>query len=394
MAYNQPRGKTMNKFNKSFFLILTFTVLSALLAVTNATGYNFWPALFSSDTIFNDFYFDRREDDKTYLVSNEYTLPPIALAIGQFWSLFPTQYQVRIFLTSTIMLISYLSFLYTKNLKSVLLLMVLYPTYFALLRGNNDIYILALLLVLVNTKNLYKSAFILSIMVGIEPFTILFYFLKNNYNKLSYFTTFLAFSILVWLSPLLLSPHDIFEYLSLSSKSRESYFIAYELGNGGIFFGNSIWSLVKVYYFSNLKVPDSTSLEFLANLYLIISILIILLILKKIGRCNFLESGIVISACLVIFPFVSADYKLVYFIPFYLHYVFRCPKIFLDKRLEYFFQTLLILLFIPKNFFIFNIEGIFILSGSFLNPIVLIILTLFILSNSKKLNRRVVQKVE
>jgi hypothetical protein len=393
MVDNQSHVKIANKFNKSFFPILTFTVLSALLAVTNATGYNFWPALFSPDTIFNDFYFDRREDNKTYLVSNEYTLPPIALALGQFWSLFPIQYQVRIFLTSTIVLISYLAFLYTKNLRSILLLMILYPTYFVLLRGNNDIYILALLLILVNTKNLHKSAFILSIMVGIEPFTILFYFLKNTYNKLTHFITFLAFSFLVWLSPLLLSPHNLFDYLSLSSKSRESYFIAYELGNGGIFFGNSIWSLVKVYYFSNLEDPDSTLLGFLAYIYLIISIFTILLILKKIRRCNFLESGIVISACLVLFPFVSADYKLIYLIPFYLHYVFQCPKIFLDRRLEYFFQTLLILLFIPKNFFIFNIEEIYILSGSFLNPIVLIILTLLILSNSKKLNRRVVQKV-
>jgi hypothetical protein len=171
--------------------------------------------------------------------------------------------------------------------------------------------------------------------------------------------------------------------------SLELYNQDYVIGNGGLAFGHSLFGMIKTTFAILDPANFITSIKslYVAYPYMIVSLMIPLLIYLIKNKLEYWVQVTFMVLIMNLFPFVSADYKLIHFvIPFYL--LLNKPEI---TRYDYVYILLFVLLLIPKSYYYFqfdpNVQIVpFSVSSSvILNPIAMLLLfiALFLVRSNK-----------
>jgi hypothetical protein len=360
-------------------------------------GYQTWSFLTSNIGSFDDFYGDRFEKLGDYYHWREYTQAPITNIIGKFYYFIPDRTSIVFFaLFNVLVIVFILNLLKTKNINlNIFLVIVSYPFFFALFRGNNDIYLLPWLLIILffhlNQRHL-AVGFFAGLMIGLEPITALFiivFFLNFRFKQISMY--FLGAGLALTL-PLLYGEKNISKYYQIASSfTNDYYFPTMVLNNGGLLFNNSLFGFAK-YLFFQLKINRGLRVDeisenvanYLINPYFILTIFMgIIFVVFLILLSSNLDRVNVLISMMILLPYVAAAYKLVM-----LTFLLFCYLNYSDLRARKNLITILYLslIVIPKNYiwiqFSFDPTGMTI--ESILNPILIFLMVISIILNSKK----------
>jgi hypothetical protein len=305
----------------------------------------------------------------------EYLYTPFQVAFYSFFSHFPFRFSL-IFLTLVAFGVLFSCVYFYCRAQTLLLLGVFsYPLIFAVSRGNDDLWLVTILLfALTNIKfgNLKGAGFLFAVLVSFDPLLLIFLipFLKSVYRK--FLVGFAAWSVTLFLVPLAYfkrSPLVAIQDLFLSYADYRDGYVA---GNGGLLMGNSFTGVFKSVYLwlsgANMSHSFSTLISILGLLLELILCLVIFLRAKK---DSFDSGNLILLVCiLTLFGGAGADYKLLYFI---IPFVFIWGKNGSPLSLV---PLLICVLVIPKHWawwtFVFDSSGFTI--NSIINPIILLIL--------------------
>jgi len=365
-------------------------------------GYQVWSYLFSNDNSFNDFFGDRVESLGNYCIylqcqQYDVTSPPMALILGKFFYFIPEEASLIVFVLLNITISLFLlTYYFEINLKfSIYFLLSSFPLFFAIFRGNNDLYLLPGLLFVILSQFKNKpviSAIGLGVLSGIEPIMILYIVILFKYNsKLRYvFYCFITY-LFVWISPILHGEKNLFSYFSLLRNGGDYYSQTMVIGNGGQLFNETLYGLIK-FIFQRFFVPAKTepsdvNLSLISNgiptYYSIFAITIFIISLYFIFReKNITINFINVSLLLIILPFVSASYKLL-LLTVSLILVINFIDLALKRNRILF--AVLIIICIPKHYIWFQLEfdQVGITLESLINPILMLYLLLHNFYHSK-----------
>ena len=162
------------------------------------------------------------------------------------------------------------------------------------------------------------------------------------------------------------------------------YVNAYAIGNDGLNFGHSLWGLLKVFLVSfHVFIPHK--LWFI--IYDVLIVALLLYVFYIFYSKKFLDWQEIFVVCSIssLCPFVSADYKLIYFIiPFVMFFVSKTNR-FRDFDRAYSF--LFVLLMVPKNIpmkYFINSFPFDISYAVISNPIIILIFCMLFVIDIKK----------
>jgi hypothetical protein len=360
-------------------------------------GYQTWSFLTSNFGSFDDFYGDRFEKLGDYYHWREYTQAPITNIIGKFFYFIPERSSIVVFtLINVLVIIFILNTIKIKNTNmNIFLVIVSYPFMFALFRGNNDIYLLSWLLIILffhlNQRYLIVG-FLTGLMIGLEPITVLFVLvLIINYRFKQMSMYFMGAGIALIL-PLFYGEKNLSKYYEIAkSFTSDYYFPNMVLNNGGLLFNNSLFGLIK-YIFFQLRINEGLTMteisenvsNYLINPYYILSIIIgITFVVFLILLSSNLDRITVLVSMMILLPYVAAAYKLVM-----MTFLLFCYLNFSDLKARKNLATIMFLslIVIPKNYiwiqFSFDPTGMTI--ESILNPILIFFMVISIILYSKK----------
>ena len=314
---------------------------------------------------------------------------PIQVLIYQVLSQFP--FYLGLFLSSIIPMITIILGISKKIRLNSLpgLLIGLYPVIFCLARGNNDLWVLALLFWFyksLQANNQKFAAIMLALAVAIDPLMSLFGILLLTKNSIKFWMYFFSAELAFFVVPCVLnSANPIFEFKNLLGQ-YSTYREGMVNGDAGLLFSNSLSGMFKGIYYLNTNLPITSG--WLNSFSLASNVLGILLLLFIILRVVFRKSVPIsvnflsIAAFLVLFGSASPDYKLIYFL---IPLLYSWNELMRNRVILY---TLLALLFLPKHFiwyqFDFNPVGFTL--NSLTNPllIVFVVVVLAFMPNSSK----------
>ena len=360
-------------------------------------GYQTWSFLTSNFGSFDDFYGDRFEKLGDYYHWREYTQAPITNIIGKFFYFIPERSSIVVFaLINVLMIIFILNMINVKNTNlNIFLVIVSYPFMFALFRGNNDIYLLSWLLIILFfhlSQRYLIVGFLTGLMIGLEPITVLFVLvLILNYRFKQISMYFLGAGIALT-SPLFYGEKNLSKYYEIANSfTSDYYFPGMVLNNGGLLFNNSLFGFIK-YIFFQLRINEGLTMteisenvsNYLINPYYILSIIIgITFVVFLILLSSNLDRITVLVSMMILLPYVAAAYKLVM-----MTFLLFCYLNFSDLKMRKNLATIMFLslIVIPKNYiwiqFSFDPTGMTI--ESILNPILIFLMVISIISYSKK----------
>jgi hypothetical protein len=241
-----------------------------------------------------------------------------------------------------------------NNKKDILIgLLVLtgfsYPFLFSLDRGNLEfiIVILIVLFLFFYQKNQFLCVLFLSLAIAIKPFPAVFlalFIVDHRYRDLILTIIFSAVITLAsyWILPGNIIP-NIYEHL----RNLALYNQVYVIGNEGLFFGNSLWGAIKyLQILINPLVGVDYSLLMKPYMVLVLSLFIFLIWYMWKRNLSFERKIIILICSMNLFPYVSADYKLLYFyIPIMMYINSDTPI-----KSGWVFGLLLGLLMVPKSY--------------------------------------------
>lgn len=191
-----------------------------------------------------------------------------------------------------------------------------YPILFAFDRGNIEIYGFVLMLLFIyfwETKPKLGVAFY-ALSLLLKPFPIFFlplFLKKDKRYLLKYLALFYVCFFLFLYAFIVSSLNEISIRELLNNKTVYSaYTETFVIGNLGLGYGHSFFGLLKVIGFS-FGIDKISSLLLKPYFYTValIYVFIAYFVYKNI---NFYENTLVLSICMCLFPYVSADYKLLY----------------------------------------------------------------------------------
>jgi len=270
-----------------------------------------------------------------------------------------------------------------------------YAFLFMVNRGNIFSAFLSLILIqiLINcylNKNFMQNFFLVMLVFSAKPTALCFALYILNYN-ISFSKKFIYFFLLLILCPFFFILINEFNYVFLGNiwsfyndfkgtfrmHNHELYYNLYIIGDGGLAFGSSLWGPVKVFLalFTNINLHIWLKITFIFC-SLIFLIFVLLFYFKKISTSVFLYA--LVSYYVLASP-VTADYHLI---------VFFGPLLLLLKDYEnsnnkdlYIILILAIAFIIsPQHFYL---TKYFVPEKTILNPLVILITNIYILSKNK-----------
>lgn len=261
---------------------------------------------------------------------------------------------------------------------SSILLIINWPILFVMLRGNTDLILTALTVMFfysyVNSKKLVFSGFILGILIASKPHMAVFglIFARNRDFKCLGYTSF--FTLLWLVLPLhFISPYPITSQLYTLIQLGRNYNTGYAYGDAGLLWDNGLIGLQKSFLYSILR-PESIEqalvlgrLAFLTYIVLAVALSITTLVLVL--RFEFLlhEIWLISASLLILLSPVSASYRLNFFFPIFLIYIYGNH----DKIIKW----SLVFLFLPKSLiWIKTTHGTEFVGDSIINPIIVMFL--------------------
>ncbi len=386
-------------------LTLTLIIQFALFGLGQSLGFNFGAYLLGDKDRFNDLLFNLQTtasnipfflegspegtQPSLYDVTNGFDYPYFkllgVLGTNRTSSLFIMiiLYSLLIFALNSIM----------KNYKITLLISLSYPVIFTFFRGNQVIFMATLLtiyLLLIKKNRFLSASVILSLITAhIFPFLI-FGMILILYKKYAHFLCTCLLSLSIFLIPFFVMGTSFQRNLRILSQTSSQYINDYVIKDAGLLANNSLFGLLKsfLYLFHSGKVwsPQSRENEVLKlvsyySFFLVLIGLFLFAIYSYKARTisifrnpksSISEIFLALTLILVLFPQVSADYKLiVLIIP--LVSLFRENSSYLTKRN----LILYLLLLLPKHFIYWQFDWA--PTGVTLQSIVNPILGLFLL---------------
>lgn len=377
---------------KYLFLSIPLNIIALIYYPLLQSGYPLLKFLTSEIGRFDDFWNYRISSFSILFPTNgNFFLYPISIPLYQFFGNLEYRTSLVFFIILTIVSIFLLLFLITKNIYVTFLLMLQYPLYFTVFRGNNDLIIFSLLLLtyfLILTKKI-KSAILVSVLIQfIEPYPfILFLFLKNWKLILKIFII-LSFIFMVYFT-VLYGMDSFVEYVIGLFAFSGNY--STDLYPGSSLHSISLsGSLQTLSYFVTGFWPTSSSI-FFNNLNIFIFIIGIALCLIFCSRNNVsvLDKLLFITISWGIFRSVSFDYAQIHFLlPLAIllnlnsneSNTISLKKNKFTKSLYFIIFILILIVIQPKPYlWFFSTENqIGSTLGSLLNPIILIVILMLL----------------
>lgn len=365
-------------------VITQFVLISFLFYLSNFIGLNIFKITFSQSGTFDDFENLLKLEPNSFADGKTFGVTPFLVDFYRQINFLPVNLSIWIYSCFNLLMILFVLNRVIKSKLLILMVLTSWPLVFLISRGNNDIWVFCILLLL--SFNLINSKTINSILVGllfsIDPiiclafsiFFVIFNRLKAKYVLLT----------IVFLNAPLLIRKDLLTLENLVSFITQLIGFQNKMvvqGDGSLF-SNSFNFFVKA--FSNLVKFKPDDLIIVVLLFYIIVLLLTLssLMSAKLRDPYFkyIYFGIFITAYLLIFS-PSPDYKLIFLaIPMLGNMSIQPP---INKfRFEF---LLVILIWVPKHFIYFGYSDIF--SGytisTLINPILLLILFTYYLRRIK-----------
>jgi len=261
-----------------------------------------------------------------------------------------------------------------QNLKNLFIISFLtYPVLFSFDRGNIEIYVfifMAIFIYLYLKQNYALSCVFLSFAVAMKLFPVVFLilFFSDKKYKEAFFTIFLT--IIITLISLFIFKGSLLHQISILMQNLTLYNRYYIIGNFGLAYSSSLYGALKI-ILSYTNLLNMGIFYFCYLLFAVISAPILLFIAYK--ENDFWKKVTLLTLIMIIFPQVSADYRLIYiFIPVWLFV--NAP---IKNRLDLLYTTCFGLLLIPKNYYFF--QGTAYSISIILNPLIMIIIIFMII---------------
>lgn len=271
---------------------------------------------------------------------------------------------------------------------SAVFLIINWPIIFVLLRGNTDLVLTALTVLFfysyTKSKSKIFSTFIFGLLVASKPHMLVFGLImlgKRDFKSLFYSS---GFSLFWFLFPLkFLAPYSLMSQINTIIQIGKNYNMDYAYGDGGLLWDNGLIGLQKSILYSFFKPIDRIDALFFGKIaffvYLIVAVGLIVfslnLILKY--KTELHEIWLLSSSLLILLSPVSASYRLNFFLPILLIYLYGG----FDKLTTY----ALMVLILPKSFiWIKTSQGTDFLGDSVINPVIVIFLILRVSSVVKQ----------
>ncbi|MCF8537229.1 MAG: DUF2029 domain-containing protein [Candidatus Nanopelagicales bacterium] len=340
-------------------------------------GYPVWDFLLSDQGSFDDFFMDRDEELADYFMGDPRygALPPIAMLLGRAYGHIPQDAALVLFICLLTSSIAVVTLLVTRRLSSLALLLLAFPLWFAIFRGNNDIYLFLVILAFAGLLAAGKyglAALLVGVATAFEPITILLaipVLVRLRWREIGLLGLGAA---LAWLTPVVAGPRDLGEYVDVAGQGLSNYTADMAAGDGGLLFGNSLWGGIKIFAWGPLGVagPEDGLMTAwtLFPYYRILGGAVVLLLVWVVLRR---ERGIAANVLaltigMVLVPDVSATYKMVAVLAALIFYIYR------SQRPDFFVVSLVALALAPKAFYSGELVsgGLFTLDSA-LNPLLL-----------------------
>lgn len=262
--------------------------------------------------------------------------------------------------------------------------MMSYPILFAIDRGNFELYVFIFMsmfqMLYVKERN-WLSAFFLGLAIAMKLFPAVFLVLYLERNRrvagiLSVVVALLANGI-----SLLAFKASVFDSLGGMKYWQGLYVKEYVINNAGLAFGNSLWGIVKlsilnVYTRFGSYLPE-INVNALLKGYLCASIIIFVIVSIVIIKYNLLiwQKILLLTICINLCPYVSADYKLIHlYIPIAL-FVIEEKRTTNDLLYSILFGVMLI----PKAYYWFMYD---VNVGVVINPLLMLIMGTIVIKSS------------
>lgn len=269
-----------------------------------------------------------------------------------------------------------------RILYALLIIFCLYPFWFVIDRLNFEIVIFLLLNVAFmfwRRERWYLTMLFVSIAIAMKYFPIVFVFIFLTKKKYNLAILSVVLAVILNLIPAAIYPDIQGNIRFLLGYYGEYYSKQFALGNSGLFFGHTLYGLVKscIIYFSS---PNNIYVTFWFHLYPYISfpLFAFLIWFALFKEKTFWKQMMILTISITLLPYVSADYKLLHLlIP--LFFFFREHR---DWKFDRLYTILFGLLFIPKPYMHFLRSIPMVNIGVVLNPVIMIsFVILFVYSN-------------
>jgi len=324
-------------------------------------GYPYNSFLFFPNNVFGDFAASLMQIKLPIPYEGGWTCVylPFFYMFGRIFLVLRFEVVLVIFLLTTSLIIFYLNLYNIKNgavklwdiQQSLILTFMSFPFLFCWDRCNFEILVLVIVyfsLYLYRKKSYYLSALFLSFAVAMKPFSIflIILFIKDKRFREA-FLLIISIAIITFLSLLSMQGKVVYSFrLLINNLSYTQNVLPFDLSTLGFCdFGNSIFGALKFIY---LITKSNFVLSMMRGYNVLVTILFVAISFSLFAFVKeFWKKTFLIFAMTCLFPYISADYRLIYFI-IPLHFFI---KSFSDnKKMDYLFCILFALLFIPKNY--------------------------------------------
>ena len=371
---------TLKKINFLFFFVIIGLSLSLL--------YHFILGFIGFDYPFNSFLFDPTDrfmdfknnynkvidyDPYQVLGPSKYFYNgltvhwPLGMTLIFFFTFLPINISIYIYLIIFLLLFIFFIYSFTKEyvlidkIKLLLVGILSYPLIFSIDRANVEIYVFILTAFFIKSyffDNKKYGLLFLSLAGAMKPYPFIFLGILFLDKKILEILFTVSLSILINFILILSFKGSLSANFESLFSNMAIYSDWYQIGNMGLSFGHTLWGVLKISIYTfiklfHLNIVKSEILLFLFKPYLLTMLLLFIFTLKIFYTSKERNTSLMISILtvqMILFPFVSGNYRLLYmFIPL---------LIFVNEDKNGFRDYLYIILFgmllIPLHYFPIN----------------------------------------
>jgi hypothetical protein len=236
-----------------------------------------------------------------------------------------------------------------------------YPVWFSVDRSNLEELIFVLLLAMVvayQRRRYLTAALLLGVMIASKSYGVVFLVLFVSDRRYKETLLAIAAAIVLTLAALWVLPGDFVHNSRYFAQSLAAYSPSYVIGNEGLYFGSSLWGLLKIIFYSYgtwvqpdlqrdlLALAVKPYFYFAATVFAGVAGLICLC------RMDLWKKVALLLCSMNLLPYVCADYRLVhFFVPMLLFITNPQPR-----HTGAYFAVLFGLLLVPTGYFHFEFD--------------------------------------
>lgn len=309
---------------------------------------------------------------------------PFGQRLAQSFTIFSPNVGFVVFMTILFSFFMYVNYsnLHTsikeQTIKNVFVFSFLtYPFLFVVDRANIEVFVFIFLYLFIyfyRTQKTIISIIFLSFAISMKLFPGVFVVLLLSDKKYKEAIYTILLVIIITMSGYLSYDGNVIENIKNHMTTLNWYSKAYSIGNEGLYFGHSLWGVVKLMIIgSGIKCTPALATQMYSISVLILFAFISVYIIFK--EKIFWKKIALLVFAMNLFPFVSGDYKLIHiFLPLFL-FINDENK----DRFDWLYAVLFGLLLIPKAYVHYRLNPE-ITSSIILGPLLMAFFTIFIMS--------------